>query len=686
MFTNHLKVAIRNLLKYRAYTFINITGLAVGMTCCLLILLYVQDELSYDRYHEKADQIYRVTLHGRLAGNDIDVPHTCVPLAATLVDEYPEVLYATRFRSAYGTVLVSRGEKRFNEERVFYADSTYFDVFTLPLIKGNPETALTAPYSVILTEETARKYFGDANPIGQTLTFNNETDYLVTAVSENVPHNSHFHFDFLASFVSLSYHNNTRWISNNLYTYIVLQKNIPASQLIAKLPGLIRKYVAPQIQQAMGITYDEFIKNGGEYTYSLQRVTDIHLYSKLVDEIEPGSSAAYVTIFSIIAFFILILACINFMNLATARSANRAREVGIRKVLGSHQMQLVRQFLTESILLSIIALILAIFLSELFLPKFNDLAAKYIQSNYLTNGLLLPALIAITVFVGFLAGSYPAFFLSAFRPVAVLKGAYNTGASGRSSLLRKILVVFQFAISIILLIGTFVVYNQLQYIRNKQLGFNKEQVVIIQRARALGDRLSSFENELKQNPAVISTAATRHLPGRDVDHNAFQPEDTPLKEGYLLATFSVGYDFMETLGIELAAGRSFSRKFSTDFSAYIINEAAMKKFGWQDAVGKTIIEPDPEGPLTGQVIAVMKDFHFESLHHEIRPALLRLSRGGERFLAVKISGRDVNGTLAYLKRKWSKRAPDQPFEYTFLDEDFDKLYRADQRVGRIIAT
>jgi putative ABC transport system permease protein len=681
MFKNYLKIAFRNLLGHKGYTFINVAGLAVGMACCILILLYVRYELSYDRYHDQADRIYRVSLHGRLAGNDVNVTYTCVPLAPTLVNEYPEVLHATRLRRAYRTILVSIGDRRFNEERVFYADSTYFSVFTLPLILGDPKTALSAPNSVVLTRETANKYFGEENPIGKTLTFDNSTDYLVTAVSENVPPNSHFHFDFLASFVSLDYHTSTVWISNNLQTYVVLKENASASQLIAKLPGLVSKYVAPQIQQAMGISFDAFIEGGGKYGYSLQPVTDIHLYSKLDDEIEPGSSAAFVTIFSLIALFILILACINFMNLATARSANRAKEVGLRKVVGSNQFQLVRQFLIESILLSATALVLAVILVELFLPAFNNLAAKQIETNYFGKGSLLPGLVIITLLVGLLAGSYPAFFLASFQPISVLKGKSMAG----SSVLRSGLVVFQFVISISLIIATFVVYSQLQYIRNKELGFDKEQVVVIQRAAALGDQLYAFQSEVKQFPGILSTTATMHLPGRPVDTNAYKPEGTSESEGYLVMAFAVGYDFVETLGIELAAGRSFSRDFSTDSTALIINEAAVEKFGWADAVGKTIIEPDPEGPGVAQVIGVMKDFHFESLHDEIRPALLRLGTV-PRFIAVRISGGDIPGTLAHLGERWSELAPNQPFEYTFLDEDFDRLYRTDQRVGKIFGT
>jgi len=684
MISNYLKVAFRNLRKYKAFTFINVAGLAIGMACCLLILLYVQDEISYDRYHEKSDRIYRVTLHGRLAGNEVHVTSTCVPMAAALINEFPEVETASRLYQSSRKVLVSRGEKRFNQERVFFTDSTYFDIFSHSLIKGDPKTALSKPHSVVLTEETAVKYFGSENPVGQTLTFNNDTDYLITAVAKNVPEHSHFHFDFLASFNSLSWSNGNRWISNNLITYLVLKENTPAAQLEEKLPHLVRKYVAPQIQQVMGFTFDEFIEGGGEYYYALQPLMDIHLYSQLTDEIEPGGNAAYVTIFSIIAFFILLLACINFMNLATARSANRAKEVGIRKVVGSKQGQLVRQFLTEAILLSFIALLFALLLVEMFLPWFNGLAAKEIETNYFAKPLMLPGLFLLTVFIGLLAGSYPAFFLSAFNPIVILKGASAVGTKGTSPRLRKILVVFQFAISIILIIGTLVIGKQLQFISDKRLGFNKDQVVLLHRASALKDP-ATFEAEIEQFPNVVSAALTRHLPSSSFDTNAFKPEGGIESEGYLVNTFSVGYNFIETLDIEIVEGRSFSREFATDSLAYVINESAKEHFGWDEAVGKTIIEPDPDGAIVGHVIGVMRDFHYQSLHTKIEPALMRLNNFPE-YIAARIASNNIPGTLSDLEKKWSEFAPGQPFQYSFLDDDFDKLYRADQRVGKLFGT
>ena len=679
MFKNYLNIAVRNLLRHKGYSFINITGLAIGIACCLLIVLYVQDELSYDRFHEKADRIYRVTLHGRLAGNDIHAATSSAPMAATLMDDYPEVLVATRVRRS-SLMLVSREDQYFNEKRVFYADSTLFSVFTLPLIAGDPNTALREPHTMVLTEATAQKYFGDEDPIGKTLRFNNDADYRITGIAENVPSNSHFHFDFLASFATLQDSRSPVWINNSMQTYLVLQENYPPARLEAKFPDLIRKYIGPQVQQALGVTIDEFLAAGGRYDFALQPLTDIHLYSHLEGEIEPNSNADYIYIFSAIAFFILLLACINFMNLSTARSANRAREIGVRKVLGAYRGQLFRQFLSESILLSVIALDIALIILSLLLPVFNTLSGKAIDISAIYNGPAVMGLIGFALFVGLVAGSYPAVFLSAFKPHDVLKGKLSAGT--KSAWLRSGLVVFQFAISIALIAGTLIVGNQLDYMRGKPLGFDKEQVVVIHRASTLGEQRSSFEEQVEQHPDVVSTASTRHVPGVQTDQNAFQLEGSPGTDAYILWTLTVGYDFIETLGIEMAEGRSFSRDFSTDESAYILNKAAAEKLGFENPIGQQLIEPDPAGRRTGQVIGVVKNFHFESLHEDIKPMILRL-RPDARFIAVRVRSEGIQETLAFLEQTWQAMTIGQPFEYTFLDEDFENLLRADRKVGDI---
>jgi putative ABC transport system permease protein len=682
MLKNYLKIAIRNLLKHRGYSLINIAGLAVGIACCWLILLFVHDELRYDRFHQNADRIYRVTVHGRMSDNEVTAPSSPAPMAAVLAADYPEVIATTRLKQPYNTPLISYASKKFNEDQFFFADSTFFDVFTFPLINGDPRTALRQPFSVVITEEMAAKYFGDDDPIGEVLQFNNQESYRVTGVAKNVPRQSHFQFDFLASFNSWEISRSTVWVSNHLYTYLLLQENYPAKQVSAKLPALVKKYVGPQMEEGMGVTYDQFVAAGGIYEYALQPLTDIHLHSHLTGELEPNGNINYVVIFSLIAFFILLIACINFMNLATARSTNRAREVGLRKAVGSSRLQLVRQFLLESLVVSGIAVLLAIGLVELSLPAFNNLSGKLFESALVGGWKTWPILVGATLLVGILAGSYPAFFLAAFRPVVALKAGRSLGISGHATL-RKILVVSQFAISIVLMIGTFVVHNQLQYIRERQLGFDKEHVVVIHRAESLGQQVPAFENEVSHNPQVVSTAATMHLPGRDVWHNAYQTGDTQNPDGYILGNLNVGHNFVETLGLELIAGRTFSREYRADSSAFIINEAAAKKLGWVEPLGKILINP---GAFKGPVVGVVKDFHFESLHEEVRPAVLNLSREGIRFLVVRIAPEKIETTIANLRTAWQQLAPEQPFEYSFLDEDFDRLYRADQRTGAISAT
>ncbi len=682
MFKNYLKIALRNLLKQRGYTFINITGLAIGFAACLLILLYVLDELSFDRFHEKADRIYRTNFHGRMAGNEVTAATSPVPMAAILVAEYPEVIMATRIKPAPGTVLISRDEKKFNEPQVYFADSTFFEVFTFPLIAGNPETALREPFSVVITENMARKYFGQENPVGKILLFDNRQSYKVTGIARNVPRQSHFHFDFLVSFNSWHMSQSTSWTSNYLYTYFFLQENYSAERLADKFPAMVKKYVGPQMAEGLGMDYDKFTASGGIYEYAVQPLSEIHLHSHLTGELEPNSDMNYIIIFSLVAVFILLLACINFMNLATARSASRAKEIGLRKVVGSSRRQLIWQFLIESCLVSGIALLLAMVLIEIFLPAFNRLSGKQVATAFAGGWTIVPVLIGMAAFVGMLAGSYPAFYLAAFRPIAVLQSGKSPGSKSHA-LLRKILVVSQFAISIVLMVGTFVVNSQLQYIRARQLGFDKEHVLLIQRADALGRRLPAFEDELKQQADILSVTATFHLPGREVAQSVYHREGAGSKKGYIMANLNVGYNFIETLRMELVAGRSFSRAHSTDSAAFIINEAAARKLGWQNPLGKILINP---GILKGPVIGVVKDFHFASLHDEIQPAVLNLNQGRQKFVAVRFAPVRIETTIKFLRNQWQQYLPEQPFEYSLLDEDFSKLYRVDQRTGKISAT
>jgi putative ABC transport system permease protein len=684
MIKNYIKVALRNLVKYKSYSFINIVGLAIGLACSILIAMFVFDELSYDKFHEKAYQIYRVSLHGRLADNEFDVPSTCGPLASTLVNDYPEVLQATRVLGKRSR-LVNYEDKHFNEEEIIFADSNFFDVFTFPFIQGNPNTVLSQTNSIVITEKTAKKYFGNENPMDKLLRFDDDTTYFqITGIIKNLPNNSHFHFDFVVSFYGTDQLQDKMWGSNYLYTYIVLQKDFPPAQLENKFPALLEKYVGPEIEQFMGISFKEFLERGNKYGFALQPLLDIHLYSDLEGDIEPQGDITYVYIFSVVAVFILLIACINFMNLTTARSASRATEVGVRKVAGSSKSQLIGQFLYESILLSGLAFIFAIVIVSLSLPFFNNITGKEFSVSYFNDPIIILTLLGIAIIVGIIAGSYPAFVLASLKPVVVLKGKIAKGM--KSGLLRSILVVFQFSISIIVFIATFIVYNQLFYIQNKKLGFEKEHVLVIHRVGALGNQKEAFKQDLLKYPDIISVTHSNTLPGRGLSFNGYQLEGDPEGKVYILGVYQVDFDFTETLKLEMAEGRFFSSKISSDSSAVIINETAVKNLGLKEPLGKRIIHPGEtlEESEFNPIIGVVKDLNFQTLHLEIRPMIIELiseSSGG--FISVKIKPENIQSTINRVKHNWEDFVSKQPFEYSFLDEDFENLYEAEQRSGKV---
>lgn len=686
MLKNYIKIAIRNLLKYKGTSFINILGLSVGIACCILISLFVLDELSYDRYHEKSDQIYRVTLQGIIGTNEFNGAITCAPMAAAMVRDFPEVTAATRFRN-FGFPVLRYGEKVFSEERFFWADPTIFDVFTIPFIKGNPKTALSKPNTVVITQTMAKKYFGNENPMGKILNADRRRDYLITGVVEDVPHNSHFHFDFLGSLSTYEDSKSQVWISNNYYTYFVLQKGVSYKAFEPKLKELVVKYVGPQIEKATGVSLETFIAQGAAYGYFVQPLTDIHLFSNLEHELEPNSDITYVYIFSLIAVAILVIACINFMNLATARATRRTKEVGIRKTLGSLRSQLIRQFLAESFIMSFLAVAIALLIVELLLPWFGNFTGKHLGIHYLSNYFAVPLLIGLVLLVGFMAGIYPSFFLASFKPVEVLKGTLQK--SGKHPWLRSGLVIFQFTVSIILFIGTFVVYNQLDFIRNRRLGFNKEQLVVIKKTDDITQKIEPFKEELLKLPGVIHATNTTTLPGKNFSSNAHQVAGAAGEETHLVWSMRSDTNFAETFEVEMVDGRFFSRDFSTDTSAVVLNQAAVKTLGLTDPIGKVIVElgSTPDKSINFQVIGVMKDFHFESLHQKIRPMLIKLIRKNQagKFVTVRVKPGNIPMTLSQMESIWRTFALNQAFEYVWFDRDFARIYEAEERTGQVFA-
>jgi putative ABC transport system permease protein len=680
MFKSYLKIAARNLRRHKVYSFINIAGLAVGLACCLLISLYVKDEISYDRYHEKADRIFKVVTDARNPEKESHFALTPAPLAEALVRDFPEVETTARLFTLFGNALIAYGEKRFNEERIFFGDSTFFEVFSIPLIAGNPETALAKPASMVLTETIAQKYFGSENPLGKTIRLNDEDDLQITGVMADVPANSHFHCDFLISLASAGMSRNPSFISNsNFHTYLVLRDGASPRALDSKFPAAVKKYASAQIAARFGQTFEERLAAGYETKWSLLPLTDVHLHSQREYEIEPNGNIMTVYLFSAIAVMVLLIACINFMNLTTARSASRAKEIGVRKVVGSNRLQLLRQFLTESIVLSFLALLVALVLVEAFLPSFNALAGKQMQIAFFAGWRPAAALLGIALLVGILAGSYPAFLLSSLRPAFVLKNAAPAG--GSASWIRRGLVVFQFAISVGLIAGTLIVHNQLGYVLNRPLGFDKEQVLMVKRAQALGQQREAFKQKLLQNPHIVRAATSTTLPGKLFGRSTYRGLEAPPENARAMHEIYVDEDFISTLGITLVAGRNFSPDFASDSSAVLLNETAAKKFGWTDPIGRQLTRP---GNLDwrGTVIGVVKDFHFESLHKPILPLVIR-HEPFYQYFSVRIRTENMASTVQFVESTWKAFAQQQPFEFSFLDQDFDALYRAEQRTGKI---
>ncbi len=686
MFKNYLKIAFRNLRKHKGYSFINVAGLAIGMTCCALIMLYVQHESSYDRFHQHANRLYRVALDAGVGGRFIKSATTSAPMAATLAQELPEVENAGRFWSV-NRVLVSHGEKRFYEDNLIYADGSVLSMFSFPLAQGEAKTALAEPNSIVITEAMAEKYFGGEPPLGKVLRYDNRADYKVTGVLKNLPANSHLRIDMLVSLNTRPQSQNPRWISNSYHTYVLLREGTSPDQLEAKFPGLVRKYVAPQIEAVIGQSYDQAVAAGAKWGFFLEAVPDIYLHSRVENQIGATSDVNYLYILTAIALFILLIAGINFMNLATARSANRAKEVGMRKVLGSVRLQLVKQFLSESVLLAFMALLIALLLIELLLPAFNRLADKELPLYVFANAGFVSSLAGVALITGLLAGVYPALVLSSFQPIAVLKGSLKTGA--KSPWLRSTLVVLQFAISIILLIGTGVVFKQLDYMRNKRLGFTKEQVVVLPIETATGLRnYDSFREQLLQNPSFVNVAAASGVPGRLDNDTAFRPEGAPEEVVYPLQIFRGSVDLLSTLEIEMVAGRAFSREFVSDTSeACIINETAARLMGMtpESAIGKTLTEigPTPEQSDVRTIIGVVKDFHIESLHREIKPLVMSIAPHEFVNVVARIRPENIPATIAFLQEKWQAFEPGYPFRYFFLDEDFGRLFQNEERQSKI---
>lgn len=684
MFKNYMTVAIRNLFKKKGFSAINIFGLAIGLAACLLILFYVYHETGYDKYNTKADRIFRIDGDLQFGGNNFIIAQTPDPLGPALKKDFPQVEQYVRFRD-HGSVLVKKGNQNIEEKNVILADSTLFSVFTLPMIEGNPTTALTRPKSIVIAESTAKKYFNSVNVVGQTLTINDKDDYQITGVIKDIPTQSHFHFDIIMSMNGeLNSYEIGQWVSNNFNTYILLRDGADANRVSAQLNDYVMKHVAPFLQH-WNLTPEQFKQQGNYLHYSLFPLTKIHLYSNRVGELEPNGSIQYIYIFSLTALFILLIACVNFMNLSTAHSANRAKEVGVRKVLGSMRKNLIVQFLTESVLVSFIALLIGLMLAVLMLPFFNQLSGKNLEANLFLKPWLIPAMVLIMIIVGVIAGSYPAFYLSSFQPVRVLKGKVAKGF--KSSALRSVLVVFQFSISIILIIGTLVIYKQLNYIRNKDVGYDRSHVLIIKNTDPIGNQVSVFKDEVKKIKGVENITMTGFLPTSSwrSDSPLF-PEAVPdTKKAVSIQMWQVDEDYIPTLGMQIIKGRNFSNDYPTDSSGVILNEAAVKLFGFKDPLNTPVYSLSGMQSLDMDkyhIIGVVKNFNFNSLRDAVTPLCFFLHKENAS-AAIRIRTSDIPKVISAIEAKYKSLAPGQPFQYSFMDDDFNKIYYNEQRMGNI---
>jgi putative ABC transport system permease protein len=664
---------------------INLVGLTLGVAASILILLFVMDELSFDKFHKDSDRIYRVSVLGKIQGPEIRAAVSCVPIGPALVKELPGVEQYTRLFPFGGDPLVRYEDKSFIEDGFLYADSTFFDVFTARFIAGNAGKALNRPNTLVITRSIAMKYFGSTDVIGKSLkVFDPPQQFAVEGVIEDYPANSHIRFTILASFMSTPLIQSTFWVGNNVYTYIKIAKNTKSREIESGMVAIVDKYVGPQLKQFLGFDLSQMRAAGNRYGYVLTALTDIHLKSDLDFEFRANGSMSSVYIFSMIALFLIIIASINFMNMATARASSRAREVGIRKVVGSQRSNLIGQFLTESTLLTLISFLLAILVVFLALPYFNHIANKELSIRLINWTLFIPILVLLLIFISLASGSYPSFYLAGFNPVTVLKGKLQMG--NRGGWLRKILVVLQFFITIGLIVSTLIISEQNHYILNKNLNFDKENLLIVNRVYSLGNQQQVFIDRIKAIPGITDASVTSQVPGgRGSGNTVFRREGDANDGLQNFNIMSTDQSFQKTMKIEMVAGRYFSKDYGSDSSALVINEAAAKRLQWDNAVDKIlfIVGANPKGgDLPGTIIGVIKDYNYESLHQDVKPLVITLAQNAG-LSVIRYSGIQPVDLLSKIRGLWTEVAPNQPFSYTFMEDQLLGNYQNDRQMGKV---
>jgi putative ABC transport system permease protein len=677
-------MAWRNVLKNKGLFIINMTGLTMGMATCLLIMLFVVYEFSYDRYHKNADQIVRVVLNGLVNGEIIKEAVTPAPVASTLKSEFPEVEDATRLRRS-GSPNITYNNTTYRNSELAFVDPNFFQVFTLPFLQGDPRTALTEPHTVVITKEEALKYFGTEDPLGKVLEFKDSGEpFKVTGIIESVPANSHFHFDLFASMEGLAHARENNWMTSNYFNYLVLAKGTDVEQFEAKLPAIIKKYMGPQVEQ-IGMTFEKFKENGNEIGLFVQPLTDIHLYSDFDNqsELEPGGDVKSIYIFGAVAIFMLLVACINFMNLSTAGATKRNKEIGVKRVLGSQRSQLVQQFLTESLISTAMAMVMAMAVAVLLLPVVKQLSGKELEAGFLLNPGVLLALFVLVIVISLLAGSYPAFFLSSIKPIAALRN--RVSMSGRNTGMRSSLVIFQFTISAGLILAIIVVNQQMAYIQNKNIGYDRDQLLIVRESHLLGNQESAFRDQLSNDPRVESITMSAFLPAGPTDNNMTTVYPGQQQEAVRRTlVYNIDATYLHTMGMTMVAGRNFSAVPESDSLNVIINETAVKAFGLGDEpLGQTLtahVGSSAARNLT--VIGVVKDFHFRSLREPIAPLIMLNNPYGG--LIIKTKTKEIAGLLADMESRWKTFHTEEPFSCAFLDELYNETYLAEQKMGTIM--
>lgn len=683
MIKDLLKHSIRSLKKQKGYVFINILGLAIGIACSLIITLFVIHQLSYDQYHTKKDRMYRLILDGKIGDQELLVSTTASVIGPTMLEEFPEVENFMRMNT-FGETVVKKEEDNFIIEDFAEVDSSFFELFSIPLLKGDVRNVLNEPNTMVLSESTAKKIFGNEDPINKLLKINTRNEpYRITGVMSDFPERTHFNAEILTSFMTNRRSSDGEWLNNSFDTYILLKPNTNPQTVNDKFKGMIEKYIGPRVLELFGTSIEEFYAGGNRYNFYLQPLTKIHLDPTVQHEVKPATDPKYLWIFGSIALLIIVIASINFMNLSTAQATKRAKEVGIKKATGSSRWNLISQFLTDSTLISFVALILAIVIVLIALPAFNNLLDSRVQMGLFSNWVTIPSLIGFSLFVGILAGAYPAFYLSSFKPSAVLRGKVKDGF--KNGKFRSILVSLQFLISIVLIIGTMIMYRQLQYMLNKDVGFNRENLLVIQQAGAIGKRAETFKEELLKIPGISSVSASTAIPGHNNNNNGYMLEGRSA-ETFLLQTCWVDYDFFETYGIKLADGRFFDKSFTSDQAGCVVNQQTMKEFELANINSERFyVKDDNNETVYIPIIGVSENFHFRSLHNRITPYIMRFKTEDFNFgyIGVKFNGNASMTTVDQIAGIWKKFASNNPLQYFFMDNDFAQMYKVERQNAQL---